>query len=432
MVEVRVSGFRLHAPTGCAAAALLVACGAVRQPFDLAQGDKAGTLSATYQQLQRFHPRWKGVHPAAGLLEVNGTLYGTTTVGGRSRSGTIYSMSTSGVEKVLYRFQGGSDGSDPQSGLLNVNGTLYGTTASGGSSNAGTVYSVSTSGVEDVLYSFESGSDGANPAAGLIDVKGTLYGTTVRGGGSGCHSSLGIGCGTVFSVTTRGKETVLHSFARGSDGAYPFVGLVDVKGVLYGTTAEGGNACGYSGTGCGTVYSITPAGVEKVLYAFQDGSDGNNPQSGLIDVNGMLYGTTSGGGQAGSNCEYGNLCGTVYRINARGAEKVLYRFAGGSDGATPEAGLTDVNGVMYGTTMTGGGGTGSCFAPNGNCGTVYSITIAGVETVLYRFTGGKDGYHPLAPLTNVNGTLYGTTFYGGDHDVCCTSYGYGTVFTLSP
>jgi uncharacterized repeat protein (TIGR03803 family) len=74
---------------------------------------------------------------------------------------------------VLYRFKGGS-----LSGLLDVNGTLYGTTFSGGTSNAGTVYSVSTSGVVKVLYSFKGGSDGAHPIGGLIDVKGVLYGTT--------------------------------------------------------------------------------------------------------------------------------------------------------------------------------------------------------------------------------------------------------------
>lgn len=429
---MRTTPLKSSALSCCVAASLLAACGG--QPPIVAPGampQQSRTTSGTYQQVFRFHPPWMGAHPATGLLDLNGTLYGTTTAGGRSHNGTVYGMTTSGVQKVLYRFQGGSDGSDPQSGLLDVNGTLYGTTAYGGSSHYGTVYSLSTSGAEKVLHSFKSGSDGANPTAGLIDVNGTLYGTTVRGGGSECQSSLGTGCGTVFSLTTSGKETVLHSFTRGSDGAYPFAELLDVKGVLYGTTAEGGNACGYSGTGCGTVYSITPAGVEKVLHAFKDGSDGNNPQSGLIDLNGMLYGTTAGGGQVGSNCEYGNLCGTVYQISAKGAEKVLYRFADGSDGATPDAGLIEVNGVMYGTTSTGGGGSGSCWAPNGNCGTVYSITTAGVETVLYSFTGGKDGFDPRSPVTNVNGTLYGTTYYGGDHDVCCVTYGYGTVFTLS-
>ena len=170
--------------------------------------------------------------------------------------------------------------------------------------------------------------------------------------------------------------------------------------------------------------------MENVLYAFQFDPDGAYPQSGLIDVNGMLYGTTVAGGQDGSNCTYGT-CGTVYRVGANGEEKVLHRFADGSDGATPMAGLIDVNGVLYGTTAEGGAG-GSCFLAGGNCGTVYSITTAGAETVLYRFAGGTDGFAPAASLTNVNGTLYGTTYFGGDKDECCHVYGFGTVFSLSP
>ncbi len=418
-------------------ALLLAGCGGSQPPVGAPgamQQNHPLAPSVPYQMLYRFHP-WEGTHPEARLLDVNGMLYGTTPAGGLSGKGTVYKVSRSGVERAIYRFRGGSDGSDPQSGLLDVNGTLYGTTYSGGGSGCyyalgcGTIFSVAPSGTEKVLYAFKGGSDGAYPTAGLIDVEGTLYGTTSRGGGAGCHTSESAGCGTVFSINASGQETVLHSFAGSPDGSYPYVELIDVKGVFYGTTAEGGGSC-YGGIGCGTVYSITPAAVEKVLYAFKNGSDGNNPQSGLIDVNGMLYGTTSGGGQAGSNCEYGN-CGTVYRVSTKGAEKVLYRFADGSDGAVPAADLIEVNDVLYGTTTTGGG-AGSCWAPDGNCGTVYSVTTSGAETVVYRFTGGKDGWDPVAPLTNVNGTLYGTTRRGGHQDVCCQFYGFGTVFELSP
>jgi uncharacterized repeat protein (TIGR03803 family) len=385
--------------------------------------------SSSYEQLFRFHPPKDGSHPEAGLLNVNGTLYGTTANGGLSKKGTVFSISTSGVEKALYRFRGGSDGANPWASLLDVNGTLYGTTDDGGgagcstSGGCGTVFSLSTSGAEKVLYAFQGGSDGAHPLAGLIDVNGTLYGTTSQGGGSGCSGVDNYGCGTVFSVTTSGKETVVHRFAAGSDGWYPSLGdLIDVKGVLYGTTPDGGGS-----SDGGIVYSITPAGVEKVLYAFQTASDGNSPEGSLIDVNGVLYGTTNAGGNS-SACSGG--CGVVFAISTKGAEKVVYRFAGGSDGAFPEAGLIDVNGVLYGTTTNGGGGIG-CFDAD-HCGTVFSVTTAGAETVLYGFAGGHDGDWPTAPLTNVNGTLYGTTLQGGDRDTCCHVYGYGSVFSVSP
>lgn len=392
------------------ATALLAACAESQSPFG-ATGTMLQTgahrLSGSYQQLYRFHPPRDGVHPDAGLLDVSGTLYGTTSRGGISQRGLIYSISTSGVEKVLYRFRFGSDGSDPRAGLIDVNGTLYGTTEFGGSSGAGTVYGVGISGGEKVLYDFRGGTDGANPEAALIDVNGTLYGTTSRGGNYN-H-------GTVFSLTTSGTEAVLHSFAYGdTDGGGPLAELIDVNGTLYGTTVRGGNR------NCGTVYSITPKGVEKVLYSFQCGSNGWGPVSGLIDVNGTLYGTTSAGGLRPSTCG-GDGCGIVYGISTAGSEKALYRFKG-RDGDYPQADLIDVNGVLYGTTTNGG--------KNG-VGAVFSLSTKGVETLLYSFVGTtNDGFLPDAPLTDVNGTLYGTTQDGGDYNT--RVYGYGTVFSLSP
>lgn len=418
---------------GCAATALLAGC-ALRQGQDgtpplIGAPGAVYRASASYQQLYRFHPPANGTHPLARLTEVGGTLYGTTEDGGQSDQGTVYSMSTSGADKVLHRFHGGADGANPRAGLLEVNGTLYGTTAGGGPSscgksipvNCGTVFSITPDGREKVLYAFKGGSDGARPVSGLIDVKGKLYGTTLQGGGYTCNSD-GPGCGTVFSVTTGGQEHVLHAFRGGSDGANPAAELIDVKGVLYGTTINGGTG------NQGTVYSVTRAGVERVHYAFQGVSAGHHPASGLIDVHGMLYGTTNDGGNL-SACSGG--CGVVYGISTKGTAKTLYQFIGGSDGAAPQADLIVANGVLYGTTMDGGG-AGSCFTRNGSCGTVYSITTRGVETVLYRFAGGTDGDSPAAALTNVNGTLFGTTVHGGNHDVCCVAYGYGTVFTLSP
>ena len=158
----------------------------------------------------------------------------------------------------LYSFQGGSgDGANPQAGLLDVEGTLYGTTESGGPNGYGTVFAIAPSGTETVLHYFGASSeDGTFPQAGLINVKGTLYGTTFQGG---AHD-----LGTVFAITPSGTETVLYSFmgkCNGSctDAAYPLAGLLDVNGTLYGTTQEGG-AGNY-----GTVFTITPSGTETVL-----------------------------------------------------------------------------------------------------------------------------------------------------------------------
>jgi uncharacterized repeat protein (TIGR03803 family) len=136
--------------------------------------------------------------------------------------------------------------------LIDVKGLLYGTLSSGGPHGQGTVYSITTSGTVNVVYSF-SGTDGAYPRARLIDAGGTLYGTTSTGGVRGCFSPNGSGCGTVFSVTRGGTEKVLHDFSYGgSDGYYPTSNLINVNGTLYGTTAYGGTH------GYGTVYAITP------------------------------------------------------------------------------------------------------------------------------------------------------------------------------
>jgi uncharacterized repeat protein (TIGR03803 family) len=207
------------------------------------------------------------------------------------------------------RYSGaGSDGAFPEAGLIDVAGTLYGTTYQGGTSGAGTVFKVSTSGKESVLYSFK-GADGADPYAGLIAVNGTLYGTTQQGGSAGCES--GYGCGTVFELSTSGKERVLHRFKGGTDGADPYAGLIALNGTFYGTTWHGGDssACSYSSaSGCGTVFEVNTSGNERVLYRFKGGKDGASPQAGLLAVKGVLYGTT---GRGGSGCE----CGTVFRIS---------------------------------------------------------------------------------------------------------------------
>ncbi len=327
--------------------------------------------------LYRFRSHADGTRPIAGLVDVDGTLYGTTSQGGSSGHGTVFSVGTSGKEKVLYSFAGGSDGAYPVAGLIDVNRTLYGATDSGGSFDKGTFYSISMTGTEKVLHTFGRGPDGANPDGDLTNVKETLYGTTTYGG-SGCGSP---GCGTVYRIGTTGSEKVLHSFKGGSDGAYwPQSKLLDVNGTLYGTTyLGGGSGCSYY-HGCGTVFSVTTAGLEKLLYRFADGSNGAYPYGGLVKANGALYGTTFGGG--------GDFyLGIVYSISTGGAEKVLHRFDARRSGArAPLSPLTEVNGTLYGTTTQGGGGT------------IYSISMTGGMKVLPQFQRWLGWIVPRGPV----------------------------------
>jgi uncharacterized repeat protein (TIGR03803 family) len=421
----------------CAAAASLAACAGSQPPIGAPGGTTQanGSGSSSFQVLLRFGRRADGggAAPNGPLLNVNGTLYGTTfwshTCHHRGcGNGTVFTITTTGLKKVLYNFKGGvSDGSTPTGPLIDVNGTLYGTTTRGGGSGCGgqgcgTVYSLSTSGSEKVLHSFEGDTDGAIPSGGLLDVNGTLYGTTLEGGSSvSCGNAASHpGCGTVYSVSTSGSETVLHAFEGIPDGSQPNGPLIDVNGTLYGTTASGGEECGtrtaYFPLGCGIVFSITTSGSENVLYRFTGKFAEVIPAGGLLDVHGMLYGVT--------DSHIASL-GSVYKVSLSGVHKVVYYFRGPPDASLPNGNLISVNGVLYGTTSGGGNG---CSAYLG-CGTVFSVTTGGSETVLHSFDGSLNGKYPQYGVTDVNGTLYGVTESGGRPG--CGNAGCGIVFSLT-
>lgn len=273
-----------------------------------------------------------------------------------------------------------------------------------GSSNVIAVGVSCAPGTVTVLYSFGSGpTDGTNPQGGVImDVAGNLYGTTYGGGANGL--------GTVFKISPAGVETVLHSFTGGTtDGAIPQAGLMtDSTGTLYGTTTAGGGA-----NGGGTVFKITADGTESIVHAFVQGDAANgwNPQAALImDSAGNLYGTTSAD------------AGVVFKISTDGSETVLHAFSGTNDGFQPLAGvMMDSAGNLYGTTDAGGMG-GYEF------GTVFKISTDGTTSILHSFTG-IDGGNPKAALIMDNaGNLYGTTDSGGSGTV----FNSGEVFEISP
>ncbi len=353
-----------------------------------------GTLTTLYA----FSGGSDGAYPYAGLLQGgDGSFYGTTSGGGASGNGTVFKFGL-GTLTTLYAFSGGSDGSNPYAGLFQgSDGTLFGTTNEGGASGNGTVFRLAPDGSGFTpLHAFSGGSDGAWPYAGVLQGSdGSLYGTTWSGGASGN--------GTVFKFAL-GTLTTLHAFS-GSDGAYPYAGLLQGRDEsLYGTTISGG------ASGNGTVFRLAPIGTLTTLSAVSGGSDGANPYAGLLrGSGGSLYGTTSGGGASGN--------GTVYRLAPDGTLTTLYAFSGGSDGVNPYAGLLrGRGGSLYGTTSGGGSGYG----------TVFRLAPDGTLTTLYAFSGGSDGAYPQAGLLRgSDGNLYGTTNGGG------VSWN-GTVFRLAP
>lgn len=391
-------------------AAMMAGCGGASAPLSPPTAAEQTRVQPAYSLLYSFKGKYDGRDPHAGpLVRIKGTLYGTTEYGGgichgRCLGGTVFAITPSGSESILHSFEVGSDdGKNPRAGVIDVAGTLYGTTVHGGTApcGCGTVFKVTRSGAESVLHSFTGEPDGMGPEYGLAAVNGTIYGTTANGG---THDD-----GTVFAITSSGTETVLHSFAGAPDGAHPKGSLININGTLYGTTFYGGANCGSSG--CGTIYTIAPSGAESVFYSFKGGSgDGAYPtQEALLDINGTLYGTTKRGGTHNR--------GTVFSIATSGPEYVLHSFGGSGDGIYPYGGLIDVNGTLYGITSNGGSvSCGVRYGNVHGCGTVFSITTSGEETVLHSFGAPKDGTYPYSGLINVNGTLFGTTTAGGAHN----------------
>jgi uncharacterized repeat protein (TIGR03803 family) len=371
----------------------------------------ARPTSASYRRIFSFSGE-NGSVPDGPLLPANGVLYGTTYSGGASNYGTVFKLAISAkrvTETVLYSFKGGTDGAYPETGLTEVNGKFYGTTLMGGdlacygsSSGCGTVFEISASGREHVLYSFKGPpEDGYGPHEGwsLANLNGTLYGTTILGGGSN-HG------GTIFKVTTSGTETVLYRFGQGDnrnpckDGIAPEAGLTVVNGALYGTALDGGfDGCG----GAGTVFSVNTHGKVRALASFAGKPYGAHPWSGLTEVGGWLYGTTWLGGA-------GNF-GNVFKLKpSNGKLDLIYSFKGAPyDGDMPVGTLLIMNGALYGTTTAGGVyGGGTIFE-------VLHSGAESVLHYFGGARHGYDGTGPFGSLIAVGGVLYGTTTGGGTY-----------------
>lgn len=293
--------------------------------------------------------------------------------------------------------------------------------------DGGTRRQRAATGSETVLYSFAGGSDGAVPANdALLDVNGTFYGVTRQGGGTGCTS--GAGCGTVFKTTPSGGESVVYRFAGAADGMHPKGGLAERKGALYGITQNGGY---YGG---GTFFKVTAAGKHTVLYSFgaPNGSryDGYDPYGKPIYVaaTDTFYGTTLYGGNTA--CQ----CGTVFAMTPSGNETLLHSFSGAPDGNFLTGSLLYKGGYLYGTSQLGGSGGGSACTSTSSgvvgCGTIFRVSTSGAEQVLYNFTGASDGAFPDGGLIEVRGKMYGMSGGGFSGTGTCEAT-CGTVFSVS-
>jgi len=383
--------------------------------------------------LHDFHPVERGYQPNGGVIaDAAGNLYGVTQWGGPTGLGAVYELTPNShggwTENVIYAFKGGSDVFDPCSSLIfDKAGNLYGAAIGGGAQGLGGVFRMAPNSHGGWTETVIASLNGYQPDGGFVfDSKGNLYGVV----GLGPKNA-----GSVFELTpqSNGSWTMqtLYVFSGGADGNAPYPNLVlDGSGNLFGTTGSGGI------NDRGVVFQLSPSAggkwTESVAYSFAGGSDGGGPDGGLaMDQTGNLYGTTIGAG--GTACQYG--CGVIFKLTkgsgGQWSESVLYDFNGGTDGENPEGPVTfDQAGNLYGTTSLGG--DVNCLPPAG-CGTVFELSPGAngqwSEKVVWSFTNGADGqlYGPYGPpfgvLVGAGGQLYGIATGGND--------GNGVVFQLT-
>jgi uncharacterized repeat protein (TIGR03803 family) len=315
----------------------------------------------------------------------------------------------------------GKNGANPlyMSLAQGTDGNFYGTTKTGGTNNCsgglgcGTVFKITSSGTLTTIYTFCSQTgctDGYFPYAGLVLGDGNFYGTTYTGGYTIC-GNIREPCGTVYKITAEGALTTLLDF-DGSGGEQPIGRLIQgTDGNFYGPTIDGGTF------GRGTVFRMTPQGTLTAIHSF-NGADGSQPLAGVIQASdGALYGTTSLGGASGG--------GTVFRITRSGKLTTLFSFcANCPDGDYPRADLVQgIDGDLYGTTAGG---------ESKDYGTVFAMTLAGKLKTLHRFSG-TDGSYPSAALVQAtDGNFYGATAEGGDLECNAPNGGCGTLFGMTP
>ncbi|MBZ5573821.1 MAG: hypothetical protein LAO09_18300 [Acidobacteriia bacterium] len=342
----------------------------------------AGKLTSLYRFCDTCET---GDFPASGLfLAIDGNFYGTTVLGGVANAGTVFKITSAGKLTSQSICSQPDCGKSPYGSLLQAaDHNFYGTTEVGGANGEGTVFEVTPTGILTVLHGFGGYPDGDEPEAGLVQsVDGSLYGTTWAGG---AYNS-----GMIFRVNPGGKVTTFYSFCAEldcTDGESPVSALFQGKeGNFYGTTWRGGDITCGSGVGCGTVFKITPAGLLTTLHTFEF-TDGAHPIGAVMQAtDGNIYGTTSEGGDA--TCNAPNGCGTIFRVTSAGMLTTLHTFES-TDGASPWGGLLQAtNGILYGTTASGGDLT--CNSSNG-CGTIFSLDVGLRQFVAFVRDSGKVG-----------------------------------------
>jgi uncharacterized repeat protein (TIGR03803 family) len=358
------------------------------------------------------NPSQSAGYPSAELIEgSDGSLYGTTSAGGAFGQGTVFRIGKDGSGFAILRsFTGTNDGSAPMAAVIEASdGMLYSSTSKGGQFGFGTVFRMNKDGNNFlVLKNFTGGRDGAYPEARLLEASdGYLYGAASGGGDTNDY-------GTLFQVSKDGSVfTPLFQFAR-TNGANPEAGLIEASdGRLYGTTVAGGN------TNSGVVFGVEKGGTNFSILQYLGvdyyGTNGAAPLGRLLEgTNGMLFGSTSGGGV---QIQVPGLLGTLFQVNKDGTGFFVFsRFSttNSNQARFPSAELIrGSDGWLYGTAFDGG--------TNGS-GAIFRVGQDGSNYVMLASVSGLQG-PSAALLEGSDGLLYGTAQLGGD-------FGAGGIFKI--
>ena len=295
------------------------------------------TPAGKVKVLHSFLNQDDGAFPNSGLtLGADGSLYGTTNVGGAIGFGIIFKITTTGNFKILHDFNGNTEGMTPNSPpILGMDGNLYGVTGNGNNAVFGTAYKITPQGTFKLLHTFDTNL--RYPVSLIQGVDGNLYGTTLGGGITNF--------GTVFKMTPQGNVTLLYKF-DGAHGQIPNGNLMQGSdGNLYGTTRGGG------ASGTGAAYKLTLNGVITVLRSFANDGHGLTPFNSVIQAtDGKLYGATT--------TDPGVAFGVLYQLTTTGtyADLIfLSNTTGANPGGNPQVSLFQhTNGKFYGDTVSGG------------------------------------------------------------------------------
>lgn len=301
------------------------------------------------------------------------------------------------AQTILHALSKSTEGSFPAGPLVqDSDGYLYSANRQGGPGGQGTLFRVSSDGKDFTVLRSLSGNDGRSPTGLLLGSNGRLYGSASDGGFRQA--------GTLFSVKRDGSDFVLlWTFNGATDGFGPSPLIESPTGTLYGvTSAEGRNRSG-------TIFKIERDGTGFAVLRHLTTAEGQNSHAALTQAaDGRLYGVSYAGGT--------NSRGTVFAINPDGSEFAVLRQLGSADGFQINGRLLLLGGFLYGAAPAGG---------QFQTGTVFRMKTDGSDfTVLKSFEGAADGASPFGGLVAMpNGLLYGVTYSGGRN-------GAGTLFRI--